>query len=372
MICSMPLKISRFAFVASAAMLAGCDWFASPSRMREIPVFDVDEGFVLAKVNGESVTAGDFRKRHDVEGAIYRHTNKKSKSVEKLETSTVSFMAKRNLSILAELVNHRLVQQYISSNKICIPGAERESFLARCLAKLKFKGGTVQSAASELGVDAKYLEGQLLVPLQIDAARTHFAGGSFTVTEKEVDEGLARQDRYYERAVASNATVYATASNTLKAVTAPGVDFANAGLAYGEYERDEAKRWDRMEYDEIAKENKAMADWAFKAPVGSIGGPFELDDGLSIVKILDRNEGMLQNSSVAKEVADVTLARITYHLVVPEPEPRTREFVRETLANWKKEQAQKGLFDELHSEMKLEYPNGTNFVFSCEAKGGKK
>ena len=155
-------------------------------------------------------------------------------------------------------------------------------------------------------------------------------------------------------------------------VMAPGADFSEIGLKRGEYEPKEASYWDRMEYSEIAKENKTMAEWSFKAPIGSIGGPFELDDGLSIVKILERSEGTLHDSDASERVADVTLARITYYLVVPEPEPRTREFVRDSLTIWKKEQAQKGLFDELHSEMKLEYPHGTNFVFTCNAKGDAK
>ena len=68
----------------------------------------------------------------------------------------------------------------------------------------------------------------------------------------------------------------------------------------------------------------------------------------------------------------MTLARITFYLVVPEPEPRTREFVKETLMTWKIDQVQKKLFDKLHAEMRLEYPHGSNFVFAVTEKGETK
>ena len=363
-------KISVISFFL--AVVAGCDWSSHPSGdFCVIDVLGERAGFVLAKINGDKVTVEDFRRRYEVEKAIYRHTNR-NKPEAQLDVAVAGFMKKRQLSILAEIVNQRLVKQYIAANKIEIPRKERESFLDRCLAQLKFRKVGMKVAAEQLGVDVGFFEDQLLMPLRLEYARNHFGGGPFSVTEKEVDEGLARQDRYYEQAVASNAVTYVTCSNVLKMVTTEGRDFKETGLKCGQYEPEEAELWDRLEYKEIEAENKVMAEWAFKAPIGSIGGPFELDDGLSIVKILERSEGTKEDSLASARVADVTLARITFYLVVPEPEPRTREFVKETLANWKAEQAQKGLFKKLHDEMTLEYPHGTNFVFASEAKGATK
>ena len=336
----------------------------------EIYVFKAANGMALAKVNGESVSVGDFRKRYRVEEAIYNHTGRKSKTDKQLQVAKTLFMRMRQQKILAEIVNQRLISQYLAAAGIAISEKEEKAFLKGCLAKLGFKKEGVKVAAQELGVDAGYLADQLMVPLRVEVARNHYNGAAFTVTEKEIDEGLARQDRYYERAVASNAVTYATCSNILKMVTVEGRDFKEIGLKYGQYEPEEAERWGRFEYKEF--ENKALADWAFKAPIGSVGGPFELDDGLSIVKILDRSEGTLEDSLATLMVADVTLARITFYLVVPEPEPRTREFVKDSLLTWKIDQAQKKLFDKLHAEMKLEYPYGTNFVFETERKGEKK
>lgn len=364
-------KVGNLAIVFLALFaFGGCDRSQTVGDGSPIPIFKAPDRLVLAKVNGESVTVRDFKCRYDVEKAIYRRNNGRNKAADQLERSVSVFMGKRAKSILPEIINQRLISQYLSSEKVAVTEESQSEYLKKCLTRMNFKTGGIKAAAAELGVDEKYLEDQLLVPFRLESARNHFGGGPFSVTEEEIDEGLARQDRYYEMAIASNAVTYATCSNVLKMVTAEGLDFKEAGLKFGQYETEDAEKWGRLEYKEI--ENREMRDWAFKAPVGSIGGPFDLDDGLSIVKILDRNDGTIEDSMASDGVADVTLARITFYLVVPEPEPRTREFVKGALFDWKVEQAQKGLFGKLHEEMKLEYPNGTNFVFAIERKGDSK
>ena len=156
---------------------------------------------------------------------------------------------------------------------------------------------------------------------------------------------------------------WATASNVLNQVT-NGLDFVEAAKKYSVFGPDEAERWTMDEYSEIA--NEKLRDWAFSAPVGSIGGPFDVPDGLAIVKIVDRSDGLLEPSLASELVANVTLSRIGFYMIVPDPEPRTREHVREALTKWKMKNAQMSFFKELHDGMKIEYPQGTNFVYNAE------
>ena len=143
-----------------------------------------------------------------------------------------------------------------------------------------------------------------------------------------------------------------------------GLDFVEAAKKYSVFGPDEAERWTMDEYSEIA--NEKLRDWAFSAPVGSIGGPFDVPDGLAIVKIVDRSDGPLEPSLASELVANVTLSRIGFYMIVPDPEPRTREHVREALTKWKMKNAQMSFFKELHDGMKIEYPQGTNFVYNAE------
>lgn len=355
-----------FAAVLSAAVFSGCD-FSSPKvdLWPEVPVFTVDANVVLANVNGEDVTAGDYRDRYNVEKAIYRYSNGR-KAAAQIDQMVEQFMAGRMGKILAEIVNQRLIDQYLRKEGVKVQKEAVDAFVDDCLRKFQYKKGGLDDFAKELGVDDGYFRRQLTTPLRVDAARNHFGKGPFTVTEAEIDEGLARQDRYRDMAVASNAVTWATCSNVLAKVREPDVDFAVAGEKYGQYKPDEAVRWETLEYSEI--ENDELKEWAFKAPVGSIGGPFDLDDGLSIVKILDRTDGTLLDSVVTEQVADVTLARITFYMLVTDPEPHTREFVRESLTRWKADKAQKELFKKLHDEMKLVYVHGDNFTFETKKK----
>ncbi len=333
----------------------------------EVPVnvFTAPDETVLVRVNGFAITAKDFRDRYNLEEAIYR-SKKTNATIEQLERGVSRFMGNRKLKILALLVNQQLITQYLAKESQKIPETEAQSEIELSLKKLSFKG-TLDTYAEKLKVNANYLKEQLLVPIEERKAYERFGGAPIEVSEKEITEGILRQDRYYERAVASNAVTYATCSNLYKKIVKDNLNFIEAGKTYGQYSIEDAEYWERMEATEI--ENPDMKKWAFTAPVGSIGGPFDLEDGLSIVKILERTEGTLEESAVSLGVSEVTLARITFYMLDPEPEPRTREFVRSALYNREKNRRLKRLFEKLHSEMKLDYPYGNNFIFD---NGGLK
>ena len=358
---------------AIVAIMAGCEE-KQPIEQSSIKalkaegpvnVFTAPEDAVLVNVNGEAITAGDFRNRYSLEESIYR-SRKKNLTVEQLERATLQFMENRKFKILALLVNQELISQYLDKESIKISENEAQSEIELSLKKLSFKG-TLDTYAEKLKVNANYLKEQLLVPIEERKAYERFGGAPIEVSEKEITEGILRQDRYYERAVASNAVTYATCSNLYKKIVKDNLNFIEAGKTYGQYSIEDAEYWERMEATEI--ENPDMKKWAFTAPVGSIGGPFDLEDGLSIVKILERTEGTLEESAVSLGVSEVTLARITFYMLDPEPEPRTREFVRSALYNREKNRRLKRLFEKLHSEMKLDYPYGNNFIFD---NGGLK
>ena len=159
---------------------------------------------------------------------------------------------------------------------------------------------------------------------------------SATVTEGEIDEGLQRLADYYDRAIASNAVTWATCSNLVGRLE-KGLDFAEAGETYGYNNGGEGEKWASFSREEI--EDAKLRDWAFSAPLGAMR-IFELDDGISIVKVIG-----VENRTGDK--AEVDLARINFAMVEPEPEPRTREHVRAELLKWKANEAQKRLIDAL-------------------------
>ena len=345
-------------------MVAGCSREAelTPSASKEpIDLAALKPGLVLVKVNGRSVTSDDYIRRVGVEAAIFNYQSRK-RPADQVEAARAQFLHSRAGLVLSELVNQALVDEYLKDKGFTASPEADDKVIARSLDALGFKGG-IEKFAEANKIDPDYFRLQLLAPSRMESARAIFSGGDFSVTDEEIDAGLDRMARYYDVAVASNAVTWATASNVLFQVT-NGLDFVEASKKYGVFGTDEAERWEMFEYSEIA--NEKLRDWAFSAPVGSIGGPFDVPDGLVIAKIVERSDGPLEPSMASELVANVTLARIGFYMVVPEPEPRTREHVREALTKWKAQNAQKLFFKTLHEGMKIEYPQGTNFVYNAE------
>ena len=350
--------------LAIIVIACGCSREASlptPDSKGPIDLAALKPGLVLVRVNGKSVTSDDYLRRVGIEAAIFNYQSRK-RPADQVEEARRQFLASRASSILPELVNQILVEEYLAKNGFKPSEEADDAFTTNALSALGFKGDLAQFSAA-YKVDEKYLKSQFLASSRMNSAREIFNGEGFSVTEQEIDEGLVRMDKYHDFAVASNAVTWATASNVLNQVT-NGLDFVEAAKKYSVFGPDEADCWTIDEYSEIS--NEELRKWAFSAPVGSIGGPFDVPDGLAIVKIVDRSDGPLEPSLASELVANVTLARIGFYMLVPDPEPHTREHVREALTKWKAMNAQKRLFKELHDGMKIEYPQGTNFVYNAQ------
>ena len=352
--------------LVAAALAFGCS--REPEAESVVPASggvvnlgDLRPGLVLVRVNGKPVTSDDYLRRIGLETAIFNYRSR-SRPAEQVEAARAQFLESRARNVIPELVNQILVDEYLRRHDFSPSAEEDAAVVARTIESFGFKGDLAKFAAASK-VPEDYLKEQILVPSRVESAREIFNGGGFSVSDQEIDDGLARMDRYHDFAVASNAVTWATASNVLSQVT-NGLSFAEAAKRYSVFGADEAERWEVDEYGEIS--NEELRAWAFSAPVGSVGGPFDVPDGLAVVKIVDRTDGTLEASMASEGAASVTLARIGFYMLVPDPEPRTREHVRDALMNWKAQNAQKSLFKELHDTMKIEYPQGTNFVYDAK------
>lgn len=332
-----------------------------------IAVLTAPERTVLVRVNDVDITAGDFRRRLDFECGTYgfgvRHAKNPPKDPER---RIGAFASHRYERILPQLIHVALLNGYLADS--CggpkVEGAE--AFVAKKLKRLGGKPGeklSQEEFAREIGVPLAYLKDQLLIELRDRKAREHFDPACTNVSEQEIDEGLARLDAYTARAIATNRVTWAICSNAL-ARAKSGEDFKAVGKAFG-IDDEEVAEWGDFMREEL--EDEKLKAWAFAAKVGEIGGPFDLEDGLSIVKVIARTDGAESASLAAQEVASVKLARINFLMVEENPEPRTREHCRKALLDWKAQDAQTRLFTNLFNKARIAYPNGTEMNF----KGGK-
>lgn len=329
---------------------------------------------VLVVVNGAPVRCGDFKRRLDLERAIvkYRVLQKSNGKAREEDVSKYldDYSKDRMPRLVSELVNNLLLSQTMSKHGLVISNEVAEKTIRNASRAFGVKKDGEKGVSARIGFsDAAYIRDQLLYPLRYKILREYMYPDCRTVTEKEVDEGLERQNRYYARAIASNTVTYATCSNVLAQIKAGTIDFLSAAKKYSQVgsaeDAEEGEEFDGEDFapedEEYKKHLAKLKKWAYSAKIGSVSGPWEMEDGLSIVKLLARSEG---GAGVEDEPEEVKLARITFIMLEPEPEPRTREFVRESLLKWKANRAQKQMFEKLHAETKLEYPLGTNFQFT--------
>lgn len=354
-------KSKAIMLAVAAVLVAGC---AENDPNAEFGVYSAPREKTMAVVNGEAIRVGDFLDRQRTELAFFSYSNGKrllaaAEADSRFAERLAKIKSQREGGILAELVNQSIVEQYMAKTGVDIPAAEAETTVSNSLKKIGFKSGLDAFAATN-GIDAAVVKRHILAPLRIKQAVLKFAPESDEVSEEEIDAGLKRQDDYKALAVASNTVTFATCSNLLARI-AGGETFEHVGLTNG-FSPQEAEEWDNLVHDEFT--NPAFEEWAFSAPIGSVGGPYELDDCIAVFKILDRVEGTREKTMVSRETASVRLARIGFPVIDVEPEPHTREFVKDTLVKWKMFQSQKKLMNQLHEAMELEYPNGTNFTYT--------
>ena len=364
----MTRRILSLIFALAMGVLVGCG--KEKVSTDGIAVFSAPAETVLARVGERAITVGDFRKRLNFETSVYRLTMMNSKHKPKdAEKRLAGFERSRLRLVLPQLVHVALLDGYLESACGGAAVKDEEAILARSVkklgAKIGKKGAALAEVAAEIGVEPDYLKKQFLIPPQETKARLCFDPASTNVTEKEIDEGLARLDAYTARAIATNRVMRAACSNAFAAVKSGG-DFVAVAKRFGAETPAEETEWgwfSRDDFDMLAKDCPGFAEWAFKAKAGEIGGPFELDDGLSIVKVVGHQEGTERVSMAAEKTEEVQLARINFPIAVENPEPRTREHCREALLDWKARDAQKRLFEKLFKDATIEYPNGMKMNF---------
>ncbi len=143
-----------------------------------------------------------------------------------------------------------------------------------------------------------------------------------------------------------------------------GMTFDEAAEKYSEV-KDGGSVWGEFTPTELRMHEYSpdkLCKWAFSSPVGSITPePLDIDDGLSIVKILSRTDGVVEESSVSiVPEASVELARITRRVFDP-PHVPSYEEARVMLAESRTREVIENLNQSVFMRACIEYPNGTNF-----------
>lgn len=168
------------------------------------------------------------------------------------------------------------------------------------------------------------------------------------VSESDVEERLRQISAYNQRAAATNALVYAEATNVWQQAVAATNRFEELASKYSQDEYiSQGCEWGMFTRDQLRDET-ALQAYLPKMKVGDLTPPIESDGGLAIVR-LDPSD----------DSGNVTLSRIFFKLPMYCEDEKAEEAKAEILRQRQSRFIRETLDQEI-GKLKIEYPDGTN------------
>ena len=303
---------------------------------------------VIVFVNGDAMT----RRQFDATLSMYEKLSQMRRPSRSPEDNQ-RLSQGRAQRILPEFTRRALLRQEAARLGIEPSEEDIQTVSVRTVSSLNRKGETLEAVAKELGGDAGAVFCDIVNGDARDLAlRRVVAAEALTVTEEALDAEMAIIARYNALVVATNAFNQAKAAQIVEELRA-GRDFAEAAKEYGEVSPEHGEGWCADCLEDI--DTPEIVVWLKKAAEGDISDPIEMDDGLSVVKLV--------KILPAEDDFDVTryaMSRITLYIFEAQYENATREEMREEMISVQVKRVYEELVTRLYREAAFEYPHGTN------------
>lgn len=319
---------------------------------------ELDDGDVFLRVNGQSFKKADFLVAVSMQDKLRRMLAGDPLTGANKPAEEYSRWARPRT--LSEILRHALVRQFAEKNNITATKEERDRYVTSLLGKLRRRGRTLESVADEFGrkegrLFLSYIEDDVIAqPL-----RNHFdTEHTLNITDEDVIGVSNRIVRFQANAAASNAVERAAMEAAIAEIKA-GKDFATVAKKYSETPED-GVLWGEYLFEEMT-DDQALAEWAASAYKGDMSGILLLDDGISVVKVLDRCPEDMPPGRENEARRDVwKLARIS-RKYFETTEDMTRPEIVRMLTDHRNKKIQRKVGDAIMKQAVIEWPHGTNF-----------
>lgn len=307
-------------------------------------------------VNGEKVTKRDFEALLILRDKLWRICQNRTLDVTPGEID--KFRVEAGDGLMLELIHQTLFRQY--AKKINATPSQKQIDIATkdLLKSLRRPGYTIEGIATLIGGDAA----ELFRKIPYFDARDAISRQSVTTNDLDnvSDDELQRRIDFVKRFDANAEAMNEKAKERLKAARKrimAGADIAEeASKIFDTVHPEYAKKWGRFEIQEFPADED-LHKWLLTAKVGDISDPLDLDDGIAIVKVLEKGKGEAPEGVTPPDA--YTLVRCTVKALEKMRYQDERQ-MRNQLLFWKRQEAQKKLGVMLAEEAVIEYPNGTN------------
>ena len=237
---------------------------------------------VLVTVGKESLTLDSVEKMAHlrVKLEMLRAPNMRSEQRERLRQKAKS-------EAVPFFVQSCLYSAYLAESGMAIPSSERDNYKAKMAGTFKTKDFNALSGKlteGEAALLAKQIDGVLAIK---EAKKRIIAQTGIIVSEKEKDDFIAKVIRMNALSAATNAAVYARATNVWNKISSREISFEEAAADYSEAEvSEEGGEWGRFSFDNLRGEDE-LIEAIRKSSPGDVTPPVECDNGLAIIKVLD-------------------------------------------------------------------------------------
>lgn len=315
---------------------------------------EMDSADALYVVNGEKITKADFDRRFALDSALhYLRTGRAPSKSDKKFLKGV----KQNVPSL--LVQKKLLVQGAAKAGITEPP---EKYLKK--ARTDFERSlprtmTQEALKKKLGDDTyEALQEKLRDEAIISAFMVQYWTNSFVQVDEEViSNKWAEVLRVNAKADVENAKMHKKALEFRQKVL-DGGDFAELTKKYAKVHPEHGQEWQTAVLAEFSPEEEIYG-WLKKAQTGDVSEPLEMDDGLSIVKVVERRRANLPKGFTPED--EYVMVKCTFYIFNKYEEGTSPDTIRIVYLKEKYQSAYGELGIRLWNQAVIQLPNGENF-----------
>ena len=320
---------------------------------------------VLLRVNGFPFTRHDF----EIDQAVYGKTmaflkdgkmNDGASDIRRLQAMRAPNVL--NSVLRRELLNQEARRRGVKASKAAMSVRRKE--LEYVLANNPATNNviSVEELARRMGSEC----GQyFLSKLEKDAENLELSwlegGEQLKASDEEIAAGSNRVAKANELTSSTNAVLMARLQKALDRVKA-GEDFAKVGYELSMFQQREAEEWGTFSVSDFeSTDYPEIGDFLEKNPKpGTVAGPFQCDDGVSIVKVLSVAKGGDDTGvGVADDSMRFRLARISVE-TFEKHKLFSSDEIRKIIEDAKRKKFEAVFGAKLFSAAVIEFPSGTN------------
>lgn len=330
--------------------MAGCNkhekkkgWVVESGNTKQIAEMMPND--VIVSVNGENLTLEKYKK---LVGVVEN----------RIKTSAVrpevrdAVIKERSRTIIYDYINRQLLLSEAKRRNLTPAPADIASAKEPFEATAKKRGKSLIQLAQEMGDTEKELDQKIAERATINILLKKELGNKLEVTEEDMEAGRLQIAEYNAMCDATNQLVMARGQQLMKEIS-EGQDFDLLALAVSESGELDSTLWGEFTRAEL--ENQELREAAFTKPVGSVAGPFDTDEGLAIIKIVDRAVG---GQDSPNELEYVELNRILLRMGLKKEIP-SDEQLRQDLLKKKREKHLVPFIDALKEKFTVKFPHGS-------------